>query len=84
MRSGKQFIRSRYLEKGQEEFYKVFEDFIEQTEKKTGNPYYQFGYETFGIILYGFCKWMIRDLKKRNIRKVVFFSRDGYIMKKGF
>lgn len=84
MRSGKQFIRSRYLEKGQEEFYKVFEDFIEQTEKKTGNPYYQFGYETFGIILYGFCKWMIRDLKKRNIRKVVFFSRDGYIMKKAF
>lgn len=46
--------------------------------------YYQFGFSKFGAFLYGYTKWLISETKKRNIKKIVFFSRDGYMMKKAY
>lgn len=46
--------------------------------------YKKFGYETFGIILYGFGKWLLNELKHENVDRVFFFSRDGLIMKQAF
>lgn len=48
------------------------------------DEYFKFGYESFGLLLYGFNKWMVDDLKKRGIKKVYFFSRDGHVIKKVF
>ena len=44
--------------------------------------FYNFGYERFGPVLYGFIKWMYEDLKKEGIQEVYFMARDGYIMQK--
>ena len=46
--------------------------------------YEAFGYDSFGLLLYGFSNWLYRELKEKNIQKVYFFSRDGYIMKQAF
>lgn len=48
------------------------------------NPYYAFGYRAFGILLYGFCRWLKADLKAKRIGKVFFFSRDGHVIKRAF
>lgn len=42
------------------------------------------GYETFGPLLYGMSKWLLRNLANKHISKVYFFSRDGLIIKKAF
>lgn len=44
----------------------------------------EFGYNCFGPLLYSFTKWLKNELENKNITKVFFLSRDGYIMKKAF
>ena len=51
-------------------------------DNKTG--YYKFGYEYFGPFLYGYIQWLQRELRRVGIKKVFFFSRDGYMMLKAF
>ncbi|OCW61414.1 hypothetical protein [Limosilactobacillus reuteri] len=46
------------------------------------DPYFQFGYECFGPLLYGFVKEISKDMEENDINKVLFMSRDGYIIKK--
>ena len=48
------------------------------------NYFRRFGYNCFGPILYNFSKWLIDDLKKKDIKKVYFLARDGMMMKKAF
>lgn len=45
------------------------------------SSYYNFGYQCFGPLLYGFITWLRNDLKKKNFEQVFFMARDGYIMK---
>ena len=52
--------------------------------KKELNYYNNFGYKYFGPLLLGFSKWLLDDLQKKEIKKVYFLARDGYIMKKAF
>lgn len=42
------------------------------------------GFENMGTLLYGFCIWLSKQLRKNNIKNVFFLSRDGWIMKKAF
>jgi len=65
-------------------FYEKFREISTDKFSPKDDKYYTFGYETFGIILYGFSKWMIADLKKRNIKKILFLARDGFIMQEAF
>lgn len=44
----------------------------------------KFGYESFGPILLNFSKWLYNQCKKKNIKKIYFLSRDGYILKRAF
>ena len=46
------------------------------------DPYYRFGYEKFGMFLWGYAKWLIKTTRQNNIDRLYFFSRDGLIMKK--
>ena len=58
--------------------------YLNSVNEKMIDPYYKFGYEKFGPFLWGYVKWLHSDFKKENIKKVFFFSRDGYIMKKAY
>ncbi len=50
---------------------------IEQT-------YQKIGYEALGNLLIGFSCWLHNECQKKNIKKILFLSRDGYIMKKAY
>ncbi len=78
------FVNNWEIKKEDRDFYDRFKRFCICQLSGINDIYYRFGYETFGIILYGFCRWMLEDLKKREIKQILFFSRDGYIMKKAF
>lgn len=43
--------------------------------------YYQFGDRVLGPFLYGFTLWLIEKTKSEKIDKIIFLSRDGYMMK---
>lgn len=62
----------------------ILNSFINNTIMENPGEYYRFGYERFGMLLWGFCKWLSRNLKENRIKDVYFFSRDGLIMKKAF
>jgi predicted HAD superfamily hydrolase len=64
--------------------YQCIRSFINNHTKNNESLYYKFGYENFGLLLYGFCKWLLTDLKNKRINKVFFFSRDGYVIKRAF
>lgn len=46
--------------------------------------FYNFGYDIFGKLLFDFSLWLYDNLKKKDINKVYFLARDGYILKKSF
>ena len=64
--------------------YNTIEKFINNNICLDKSEYYKIGYETLGIILYGYTKWLISELKKKNIDKVFFLSREGYLLKQVF
>ena len=51
---------------------------------KKESSYYQFGWKYFGPFLLGFTKWLYSKLQDEKIKKVYFFSRDGYMMQKSY
>lgn len=48
------------------------------------NPYRRIGYEALGPLLFGFSTWLNTNIKAENINTILFFSRDGFIMKKAY
>lgn len=64
--------------------YQCMELFIGNTLINQENYFYQLGFEVFGPILYGFTKWLLQQCKQLNLKKLFFFSRDGYLLKKSF
>ena len=57
---------------------------INNTFRYTNDPYYGFGYSQFGKLLYGYVNWIHQQVKMRGIKKLFFFARDGYIMKRAY
>lgn len=43
------------------------------------SPYYQYGFIYGGIYILGYCNWIHKKVKKENIDKIIFLSRDGEI-----
>ena len=56
--------------------------FLNNHEYQYKDYYSKFGYEKFGPLLYGFCRWIDEKVKKYNIQQIFFMARDGYIVKK--
>ena len=48
------------------------------------DKYFKFGFENGGIIAVGYCQWLKKIVDENHIEKVLFFARDGYILKKIF
>lgn len=62
----------------------IINSFLNNTSPIDQNNYYRFGYEKFGMFLWGYSKWLHKSIKNSHIEDVYFFSRDGLIMKKAF
>ena len=62
----------------------IINSFLNNTRPTSENQYYRFGYEKFGMFLWGYSKWLHESVTKSGIKKIYFFSRDGLIMKKAF
>ncbi|MBQ8569482.1 MAG: HAD-IA family hydrolase [Oscillospiraceae bacterium] len=45
-------------------------------------PAYEYGFKVGGILALGYCKFIHFQAELRNSDKILFFSRDGYILKK--
>ncbi len=45
-------------------------------------PAQEYGYKCGGILMLGFCEWIHAQAEVIGAEKVLFFARDGYIMKK--
>ena len=59
-------------------------NFIRQNIDNKWENNYKLGYETFGILLVGFCEWIHNNKEQNDIKTVYFMARDGYIVKKAY
>ncbi len=46
------------------------------------SPAYEYGYKYGGLLILGFCEYIHRIAQEKQADKLLFFSRDGYIVKK--
>ena len=60
------------------------DSFITNTLDYSKDNAFKLGYSVFGPLLYGYTSWIQSYIKNNNIKKVFFFSRDGYIVKQAF
>lgn len=58
-------------------FDNPYRDF-DKNSAYNGSPYLV-GYFALGLSLLGFTRWMINDMKIKNLSSVVFMGRDGYL-----
>ncbi len=45
------------------------------------SPAYEYGYKYGGLLILGFCEYIHKIAQEKNADKILFFSRDGYIVK---
>ncbi len=64
--------------------YSIINTFINNNMPIYANIYYQIGYEILGILLYGYTKWLIKQISKQKIEKIFFLAREGNLLKKSF
>lgn len=77
----KRKLQRDYLPKESGFDNRAFEIFL-NNHVDADEKYYQFGYEVFGPLLYGFVKWIYTEAYKEGIKQIMFLSRDGFVMKK--
>lgn len=64
---------------------RVLNNFLKNSGKDKKNDFVNFiGYNCFGPMLYGFVNWLDNHFKNENYDKIIFLSRDGWIMKQAF
>lgn len=51
---------------------------------KTYSPYYEVGFVYAGLYVMGFCSWLHKKAKEKNITKMLFLAREGDIYQKVF
>lgn len=78
-------IFGRYYQRSNKNFtYQCMELFIGNKMLGQDNLAYELGFEVFGPILYGFTRWLLQQCEQLNLKKLFFFSRDGYLLKNSF
>ena len=67
---------------------KYFDKYIDDTKlfqtSLFGNDAYCLGYTALGLLLVGFCDWIINEAKKDKIDTFLFLARDGYLIKQAY
>lgn len=78
------YYNAKAVKKHNKNGYKDIISFIVDNKRQNRSQAFNIGYENFGILLSGFCKW-IHDYKiSKNIDKIIFLARDGYIVKQAY
>lgn len=54
--------------------------FINYSSKININVHFDIGYLFFGPLIYNFMIWLVNECKKKDINKILFISRDAYIL----
>lgn len=62
----------------------LLSSFVNNSILNECDDFYRFGYEKFGMFLWGYIQWLYQETKKEGINRLYFFSRDGLIMKNAF
>lgn len=74
---------------------KIYNVLLHRQENKSGysdaeidtvgfDSLYNFGYCLWGPIVYVFCEWLYEQSKERDIRQLIFLSRDGYLLQQDY
>lgn len=53
-------------------------------EKQYVNSMEKFGFQILGPLTFGYISWLNHEFSKNKIKKVFFFSREGYFIKEAF
>ena len=82
------YLKNCYKE-GKEEYednldYSVLKAFINNNLNNKESIYFNIGYEALGPLLYGYSKWLLKELIKSKKKKVFFLAREGNLLKKTF
>ena len=64
--------------------YSILRAFINNNLNNKESIYFNIGYETLGPLLYGYSKWLLKELIKSKRKKVFFLAREGNLLKKAF
>lgn len=67
-----------------ENISRIIKKIENETNLNNKNSIYKFGFSKFGPLLYGYTEWLLIKIKEHNLKKIFFFSRDGFMMKKAF
>lgn len=51
---------------------------------KYADVFERVGYSSFGPLLYGYVSWLKEELRRLQVNKAYFLSRDGHLMKRAF
>ncbi len=78
------YYESNHIEDKDLKDYNNIQSFINNNIDLSQSNYYKIGYEVLGVLLYGYATWLLDILKKKDIKKVFFLSREGYMLKKAF
>ena len=81
MPSNTLFYISKVKDKDYENFTAIVNNHFPYNKNIRNGLFYQSGIEALGPILFGFCKWLNRQLIENKCKKVFFLSRDGKIIK---
>lgn len=64
--------------------YALLNKFIRNRIDRIEDKRQQYGYSLFGPLLCGFIQFIIEQSRQQRVEKILFCSRDGYIMQKAY
>ena len=64
--------------------YEIIGSFVNNHLDTSKSYFYKIGYFVCGPVLYGFTNWLVENVERHGDNKILFFSRDGYIINKAF
>lgn len=65
-------------------YYNSILEFIKNSDLTNKDHNFAIGFQVFGPLLYGYLTWIEEKAEQEGIDKILFMSRDGYILNKGF
>lgn len=85
MEYSSQYRRDRFLySKDNKRYYCRLKKFIDNSMLLDKGIAFRTGYEIFGPMLYYYTKWLQKRVHAQGIQTILFFSRDGYVLKKAY
>ena len=78
------FIRIHDLYQAQKKTWNDLRSVFNGYEDTEWSPFYQYGFEVVGPLLYGFSKWLHDTVQQNGVKKLFFLSRDGFLLQQAY